>query len=219
VASKVYAMNLGDELAEGWPRFYVDADVVLPVEAVRRMAARLEEGAILAIAPDFKMELAGCSWSVRAFYNINDRLPSSREGIGASGVYGLSESGRRRFEHFPEIIADDAFVRLQFRPEERQTERACWSTVFAPRTIEQLVSIKSRSHFGTWEVRRLYPKLWANMGPGNFRMLLSLGLRLWLWPKLAVYGYVKVMARLRAIRRLRDGARNVWERDESSRQT
>ena len=36
VASKVHAMNLGDDVAQGFPRFYMDADVVLaPHELVR----------------------------------------------------------------------------------------------------------------------------------------------------------------------------------------
>ena len=218
IASKAHALNLGDDAATGWPRFYVDADVVLSLDALRKMAALLKESDVLAVAPDFNMELTGCSWPVRAFFHINDLLPSSREGIGTSGVYGLSELGRRRFQQFPQIIADDAFVRIQFRPEERKTERGCWSTVFAPRALEQLIAIKSRSHFGTWEVRRLYPQLWANMGAGNVQILMLLGLRPWLWPKLAVYGYVKVLARLRAIRRLRAGDHKLWERDQSSRQ-
>jgi hypothetical protein len=35
------------------------------------------------------------------------------------GSYGLSASGRSRFAEFPDVIADDGFVRLQFRAGER----------------------------------------------------------------------------------------------------
>src|SRR5258708_29449590 len=38
VASKSNAMNLGDQAAYGFPRIYVDADVVLTVEAIRTLA-------------------------------------------------------------------------------------------------------------------------------------------------------------------------------------
>ena len=43
-ASKTAALNLGDARVSGFPRFYVDADVTLPLASVRRIAARLAEG-------------------------------------------------------------------------------------------------------------------------------------------------------------------------------
>jgi glycosyltransferase involved in cell wall biosynthesis len=219
VASKANALNLGDQAACGFPRFYVDADVVLPLEAVQEMARRLGEGRVLAVAPRFRMELDRCSWAVRAFYEINDRLPSSSEGIGGSGVYGLSEAGRRRFEQFPPLTADDGFIRLQFSPAEREAVPGCYSTVFAPKTLWELIAIKTRSHYGTMELRRRLPQLWQNVGERNGRALARLAVREpWLWPKLAVYTYVKTRARMRARRQLSAGGAVKWERDESSRQ-
>src|SRR4051812_46956466 len=38
IASKAAALNLGDEVASGFPRFYVDADVRLPLDSVRAVA-------------------------------------------------------------------------------------------------------------------------------------------------------------------------------------
>lgn len=217
IASKVRALNLGDEVASGFPRFYVDADVVLSGKDVLRLAARLEQGDVLAVAPRFRMDLVGCSWAVRAFYAINDRLPSSREGIGGSGVYGLSAAGRLRFESFPNLTADDAFVRVQFTPDERVAVDECQTTVFAPRTLHELVLIKTRSHYGCMELRQRYPTLWRNKGAGNKAALLRLAGCPWLWPRMAVYGYVKALARLRARRKLRQGITGKWDRDESSR--
>jgi hypothetical protein len=218
VASKVHALNLGDQAAGGFPRFYVDADVVLPLEAVRRMAARLQEQRVLAVAPRFRMELGGCSWAVRAFYDINGRLPSSGEGIGGSGVYGLSEAGRRRFERFPELTADDGFIRLQFTPAERETLHECHSSVHAPKTLRELITIKTRSHYGTMQLRQHMPELWRNVGGRNGPALGRLALRCpWLWPKLAVYGVVKSAARFRARRQFKNASLIAWERDESSR--
>jgi glycosyltransferase involved in cell wall biosynthesis len=217
VASKVNALNLGDAAATGFPRFFVDADVKLSITSLRQMAECLSEGNILAVAPRFQMELATCSWWVRAFYDINGRLPSSREGIGGSGVYGLSEKGRRRFDRFPDLTADDGFVRVQFKPAERATLHDCWSIVFAPKTLRELICIKTRSHFGSMELRRRFPEFWVNKGDGNGSALKKLCMRPWHWPKLAVYGYVKLVARGRAHRRLRSGDLGGWERDESSR--
>jgi glycosyltransferase involved in cell wall biosynthesis len=218
VPSKANALNLGDAAARGFPRFFVDADVVLTLPELRKLANRLAADAcVLAVAPRFQMELAGCSWAVRAFYDINGRLPSAREGIGGSGVYGLSERARQRFERFPAITADDGFVRLQFRPGERETLESCRSIVFAPRTLKDLITIKTRSHYGTAELRRFAPQLWTNRGAGNGAALKRLALRPWLWARLAVYTYVKAMARYRSRQKLRGATPPGWERDETSR--
>lgn len=216
VGSKFGALNLGDTAATRFPRFYVDADVALEGDALRRLTDQLRAGDKLAAAPRARFELAGCSWAVRAFYRINDLLPSSREGIGGSGVYALSEAGRKRFGDFPNVIADDGFVRLQFREEERVTLSDCTSTVYAPRTLAELVRIKTRSHLGTAQLRRMYPHLWQNRGTTNGGMLRTLVRRPTLWPSLAVYCLVKGVARIRAWKRLR-GANLEWERDQSSR--
>src|SRR5580765_7856518 len=51
VASKVKALNLGDQEARGFPRVYIDADVLMSVDSLRKLARRLEDGSILAAAP------------------------------------------------------------------------------------------------------------------------------------------------------------------------
>lgn len=218
VASKTHALNLGDEAAWSYPRFYVDADVVLPLPCLRQLAAELHNGRILAAAPRFRMELSGCAWAVRAFYDINQRLPSSREGIGGSGVYGLSEHGRRRFDRFPDLVSDDGFVRLRFAPTERATLADCHSLVYAPRTLRDLVAIKTRSQLGTRQLRRVSGELWRNRGEANRAALMRLCWRPWLWPRLAAYAGVKLAARIRASRQLGTrGPTPAWERDDTSR--
>lgn len=215
VGSKVHALNLGDSVATKFPRFYVDADVVLTLDTLHRLAAALEHG-ILAVAPRARVDSSNSSWAVRAFYAVNDRLPSSREGIGGSGVYALSESGRRRFDTFPNLIADDGFVRLLFEPRERTTLQDCHSTVFAPRTMSELIRIKTRSHFGTAQLRQMFPDRWRNRGQSNKRALLKLSANPLRWPALMIYGCVKLAARSAARRKL--AARDLsWERDDSSR--
>lgn len=218
VASKTHALNLGDAAARAFPRFVVDADVLVSVDTLREMGRVLRAGPVLAAAPRFRMDLGGCGWAVRAFYDINGRLPSAREGIGGSGVYGLSEAGRRRFEAFPRIIADDAFVRLQFTPAERRTLDSCHSTVFAPRTLRGVVAIKTRSYVGTREIRLAMPQLWGHHGARNRQALVGLCARPWLWAKLGVYGYVKVMARVRGRWQLNQSRPPAWERDDTSRE-
>ncbi len=218
IASKTHAMNLGDQAAYGFPRIYVDADVVITVEAIRTLVRRLERGDVLLVAPTPTFDLTGCSWLVRACYDIRSLLPSAREGIGGSGVYALSAAGRARFQEFPALTADDGFVRVQFQSEARETLRSAQSTVFPPRGIKHLIATKTRSHFGSFELAKLYPERWSHRGESNLSSLLRLFRDPRLWSKLAVYCFVTVVAKYRARKRLRAGIVS-WERDQTSRAT
>jgi glycosyltransferase involved in cell wall biosynthesis len=216
VASKTYALNLGDQASRFFPRIYVDADIVITPAAIRALVDRLRQGDVLAAAPTPDIDVAGCSWPVRLYFSIRDRLPSARQGFGGSGVYALSEAGRTRFAQFPDVIADDTFVRVQFKPEERETLKTVGSKVFPARTIRQLVAVRTRAHAGTFEVTRRFPELSANRGETNKGALIRMFKDPRLWPGLAVFCYVNIIARCRAV--VRSGGRAaVWQRDHTSR--
>lgn len=216
VASKAHALNLGDQIARAFPRIYADADILITVDAIRALTRRLELGDILAVAPTPEINLKGCSRLVRKYYDIRSRLPSSREGIGGSGVYALSEAGRERFIRFPDVLADDTYVRLQFKPEERETLPFVTSTVFPPRTIPQLIAVRTRAYAGTFELAHGFSELRANRGETNHRTLIALFKEPRLWTGLLTYCCVNVVARCRAAIRSRTGASD-WERDDTSR--
>ena len=97
VASKTNALNIGDSIARYFPRVYIDADIVIKIDAVRELARHLAKGDILAVAPVPILDITGCSASVRAYYAVRSHLPSARQGLGGSGVYALSRTGRARF--------------------------------------------------------------------------------------------------------------------------
>ena len=232
VPSKSNALNLGDAAAGGFPRFYVDADVALSLDALRQVAAALlaegsptseGNGGALAAAPRAELDLSASSWAVRAYYAIDTKLPWFREGIGNAGVYALSRAGRARFERFPDLTTDDGFVRLHFRPHERRTVETAVAVVTAPATLAGLVAIKARSDFGRREILRHYPQLLANAGAANKPVLLRMGLDPRQWPALAVYAYVKLAARVRSRLKYRLGksgeVANRWERDDSRPRT
>jgi glycosyltransferase involved in cell wall biosynthesis len=216
IAGKTHALNLGDRIASTFPRIYADADIVMTVDAVRALARRLERGDVLAVAPTPEIDLAGCSWPIRKYYEIRSRLPSSREGIGGSGVYALSEEGRRRFTQFPSIIADDLYVRLQFKPEERETLPFAKSTVFPPRTISRLIAVRTRAYTGILELANRFPELRLNNGQTNNRTLIALFKEPRLWPGLLIYCCVNILGRFRAALHVRKGV-SVWQRDDTSR--
>jgi len=216
VASKTHALNLGDQISRAFPRIYADADIVITVDAIRALTRRLERGDVLAVAPTPDITLTGCSWLVRKYYDIRSRLPSSREGIGGSGVYALSEEGRKRFTRFPDLIADDMYVRLQFKPEERETLPSAKSMVFAPRTISRLIAVRTRAYTGIFELAHYFPELRVNKAEANHRTLIALFNEPRLWSGLLIYCCVNILARRRASIRWRTRA-SVWERDNTSR--
>ncbi len=217
VPSKCNALNLGDDAARYFPRFYVDADVCLPLESVRQVGAVLEDGLYLAAAPRMEVDLRQRGWSVRAYYHVWLSLPYCRDAMIGSGVYALSEAGRKRFGRFPETKADDTFVRLLFTPAERSTVDGCTFTVAPPTTLGSVVKIKARSHFGTRELRQQYPGLFRNESSHKRALASMLAKRPSIWPELTVYGYVKVMTRLRSYWKRHFGDQTKWERDETTR--
>ncbi len=217
IAGKALALNMGDAAATGFPRVYVDADVVVSPAAIRTLARRLEQGDLLAVAPTPDFDLASCSWAVRAVYQIRSLLPSAQDGIGGAGVYALSERGRARFREFPALTADDGYVRIQFSEDERQMLPEARSKVFPPKSLKDLISTKTRAHYGTLELAALFPQLWQGRYQRNHDSLVKLFRYPWLWPQLSIYCLVTLIAKHRARRRMDKGVVQ-WERDQTSRE-
>ena len=218
-ASKTGALNLGDDRVSSFPRFYVDADVTLPLASVRRIAARLAEGHAHAAAPVMNLDLRGSSLAVRAYYRIWERLPYVREGMIGVGVYALSEEGRRRFPEFPAIIADDGYVRMLFSSSERLRVDDAPVRVYAPAGLSDLARIKTRSRLGRHELRERFPDLVARERTAkSYRSALwTIIVRPWLWPAAVIYAVVLVQSGRRARRQFASIDDYVWERDQSSR--
>lgn len=220
VASKTHALNAGDDAVRGFPRLYVDADVVLPLEGVRAITRRLAETGAAAASPTMDLDARASSWPVRAFYAVWTRMPYVREGMIGVGVYALSAEGRSRFGRFPDVIADDGYVRALFRSSERIRVAEAKVRVVAPSRLRDLVRVRSRSRMGRYELAQRFPEIVGNERTDK-RYGSALGvvvLRPWLWPHAAMYLYVNLLSRLRARDNLKSRETYVWERDASSRQ-
>jgi len=218
IPSKSNALNLGDSRATSFPRFYMDADISLTPRTISIMEARMAQSGALAAAPAMEMRFTGAPWLVRAYYKIWQQLPYVQEGMIGVGIYALSEEGRRRFDQFPAIIADDGYVRRLFKPEERLCVAECRSIVTAPSSLWGLIKIKTRSRLGGYELTERFPKLLENEPKDYAGALSQMIRRPLLWPSLVVYVGVNLIARLRARKMHLQRAHGVWERDDSSRQ-
>ena len=218
-ASKTAALNAGDARATGFPRIYVDADVGLNVDAVRRIVAVLERGEALMATPELSMDLSNCSWIVRSYYRVWASLPYNRDNAGVgTGVYALSRAGRARFHEFPPVLGDDGFVRALFVPRERATVAGATSHVRPPRTAWGLVKTHTRTRLGHYQLLQADLPL-VDIAPQASRHFLSYCLKQpRLWKDLPVYVALNLLARHRARRQLRAKRGLLWERDNSSRQ-
>jgi glycosyltransferase involved in cell wall biosynthesis len=217
VSSKSHALNLGDEASRGFPRFFLDADVLLDPRAIDEVSDVLCAGRFLVAAPSVEFDLDASSWAVRAFYRIWGLMPYMRKGMVGSGLYAMSREGRSRFDRFPSITADDGFVHRCFNSDERTTVDTCSFKIKPPRDLSSLISIKTRAYFGMIELEHHFPSMKAEAEASHTSALLRLGMNPLNWPALAIYAYVRLASRARARRRWRAGDHQRWERDESSR--
>lgn len=217
VPSKANALNLGDAAASGFPRFYQDADVVLSLDSIRQTAEILRGGRFLAAAPQMEMNLRRTSWPVRAYYKVWQQLPYVRVGMIGAGVYALSQEGRKRFDKFPAIIADDRFVRALFKEHERTVVSSCCSLVTAPATLRALLKIKTRSRLGGYQFEQKFPQLVDNEKKDYGSAIFNSIKIIKLWPALLVYLLVNLLCRSKARWQLSHNQVEAWERDETSR--
>jgi hypothetical protein len=99
-------------------RIFLDADVVLSAHAVPGLIAALAgpEPRLAGLTPAIYETPAR---SVRSFFRVWSHLPSVRNQVVGGGVYAVNAAGRRRWDRFPALLPDDAFVRSRFADGER----------------------------------------------------------------------------------------------------
>lgn len=219
-AGKAPALNAGDEVAQGFPRIYLDADISLTTAAVRSLVAALDGGA-LAATVGRELDLTRRPMLVRAYYAVHGRLPVFRDGLFGRGVVALSEAGRARFDRFPELVADDLFLDSLFTSGEKTHVTTYASRVETPRRtadlVRRLVRVRGsntamRSAAASGEVAA------PVRDAARMSWLRDVVLpRPWLAPAAVCYVAITVLAAVSA-KRAGDGGAS-WGRDESSRQT
>ncbi len=217
---KTTALNCAESLLpeDCFPRIYLDADLVLTTESARIVTRAVHQiEGVLAAAPKFTFDLTEASLSVRQYYKAWDSLPYSDSGRIA-GAFALSAAGRSRFDQFPKLVSDDGYVRLQFQEGERVTVDTAEVIVTTPRSLGDLVKVKTRSRLGTVELRKRFPELRNNDNTGSVKTLVRMLTTPRQWMNYPTYVLINVISRIRALRQFKAGQLGVWERDNSSRQ-
>lgn len=153
-ASKANAIRHAESLGIGFPRVYLDADIQLSqsmAEHLIRHALHCNNAAL--VIPRSHTLLEGCNNAVKRFYQVWYETPYVKlQGFGA-GCYVLNQTGRARFGEWPDLIADDGFVRTQFASHEITINQYSYVTVKAPKSLWSLLKVKARSKYGNLQLR------------------------------------------------------------------
>lgn len=157
---KLGALNAGDHIARAPIRVYLDADVEVSKPLIAKLFDALNQP-----EPRYasgRLELAPArNWTTRAYARIYAQVPFMKHGVPGAGLFAVNAAGRMRWGAFPNIISDDTFVRLSFRPEERVAVDApyTWPLVEGWRN---LVRVRRRQNAGVDEIQEYYPELLDN---------------------------------------------------------
>lgn len=199
--NKIAALNAGDDRAIGSIRVYLDADVIVSPELLAELTvelatsrARFATGTPQIDVPD--------NWAIAQYARFWQRLPYVRMGAPGFGVYAVNTNGRARWAMFPDVIADDTFVRVNFAPSERAQVDAIyrWPMV---ESLSRLLRVRRRQDRGTAQIAAQFPQLLKNEGKPAPRMPLLI--------KADPVGFA-VYACVSAVVRLTRGARSDWAR-------
>ena len=158
--SKLGALNAGEAAARGAVLVYLDADVLVSPPLLAQLAEALAEDAPRYASGMPQVTTSG-DWVTRHYTRFWQTTGFMTHGVPGFGVFAMNRTGRARWGDWPDIISDDTFARLNFRPEERIAVPApyAWPMIegFAP-----LVRVRRRQDIGVAEVEQLFPDLMRN---------------------------------------------------------
>ncbi len=191
---KLNALNLADQETTGASRLYLDADVRCDPELLGQLRHALSRPYPVYATGTLKVALSK-TWISRCYSRFWIRLPFVQAGAVGAGLFAVNDAGRKRWGKFPDIISDDTFVRLSFRPSERVEvpARYHWPMVEG---VRNLVRVRRRQDAGVDEIRRLYPDLLQNdnkaelSGAHLFRLMCQAPLGF------AIYSGIQVLVKL-----------------------
>ena len=202
---KPNALNAAEEIVQGSIRAYVDADVAVEPALLDQAWRALRTGAPRYASGRMRVAPAA-TFATRAYREIYTRVPFMTRTVPGAGFFCVNASGRARWGRFPEITADDLFVRLNFTRDERILLESGFRWELTE-GLAALVRVRRRQDRGNRELAERFPDLAANEdNPGFARgELAALARR---YPVgFAVYATVLLLARARRGSEVRGWAR------------
>jgi glycosyltransferase involved in cell wall biosynthesis len=157
---KIMALNAGDDRAIGSIRVYLDADVIVSPALLAELTEELATSRARFATGTPRIDVPN-NWAIIQYARFWQRLPFVRMGAPGFGVYAVNTNGRARWGMFPDVIADDTFVRVNFGPSERAQVNATyrWPMV---NSLSRLLRVRRRQDQGTAQIAAQFPHLMAN---------------------------------------------------------
>lgn len=224
-ANKAQALNSGDLAATGYPRIYLDADIVITTAQARSLRDALSGPSMgrastpLAAVPGRTLDIEGRPLMVRAYYAINSRLPAFRDGLFGRGAIALSAEARNRFDSFPDMVADDLFLDSLFSAAEKIEVDGFATTIAAPMRTRDLVRRLVRVRRGNAAMRAAARagKVEAIVRPAHRSAWLTSVVKP--HPQLApaAVAYVGISALAAVLARRSPQPKSSWGQDQSTR--
>lgn len=151
-SGKCHALNLGLDRARQQPVFFLDADVQLAPGTFRRLIAALEEPGIEMVSPRICFDLTRASRAARAVARVWLALPHARCDA-FHHLIGVSGTGRRRWDRFPDVMGDDAYLCAVIPGDARRIVDDCALTTRPPSTLRAWIAVRARWIRGERELR------------------------------------------------------------------
>ncbi|SES39182.1 glycosyltransferase family 2 protein [Actinokineospora terrae] len=111
---KAAALNVGLARCRDGAVVFLDADTVLLPGTLARMAAAMDAPEPRLVGPR-PLVVRPTGWLARSFSAVWTRLPAVTGDVVGAGCYAINAAGRALVPRFPDVVADDAWVRMQFR--------------------------------------------------------------------------------------------------------
>jgi glycosyltransferase involved in cell wall biosynthesis len=118
LGGKATALNVGDAHRRPGPVLYLDADTVIAPGTLPAIVCELDTEDARLVSPSPRV-VRSKSWLTRGFAHVWTGLPAVDGDVIGAGCYAVNSVGRARWMRFPDLIADDAYARSRFRPDER----------------------------------------------------------------------------------------------------
>jgi glycosyltransferase involved in cell wall biosynthesis len=221
-AGKAAALNAGDTVAIGFPRIYLDADIVIAADGVRALRDALvgsdpvSVARVLAAVPRRELDVSRSPMLVRAYFAINSRLPVFQNALFGRGVVALSEDGHARFDRFPDLVADDLFLDSLYSAAEKREVDTVSARIVTPRRTRDLLRRLVRVRRGNASMRAALAAGGGVRPAAPASWLRDVALRnTTLIPAAACYAAITVTAAVLA--RFPERPSGAWGRDDSSR--
>jgi len=156
-ASKIVALNYSDSVTTIFPRIYLDADITFNEDfALEQCLLTIKNGA-LATMPQINLCTKGSDFWVKSYTNIWKNTSYFNNYTLGLGVYILSEAARERFKNFPDTMAEDSWIAMQLKNDEKPITQTVSFNSIMPSNFKDHLKRITRFKIGNHQLNQLGP--------------------------------------------------------------